>query len=102
MYLQKVTRKSFLLRKQQDPDPLVRGMDPRIRIQPKMSWIRNTACNANDWRCVFGQLPDYENPVVLQNDKCTVEDFCNKIHRTIIKELKFALVWGSRLETRTY
>jgi hypothetical protein len=30
----------------QDPrlDPLVRGMDPqiRIRIHPKMSWIRNT------------------------------------------------------------
>jgi hypothetical protein len=24
-----------------DPDPLVRGMDPRIRIHPKMSWIRN-------------------------------------------------------------
>ncbi len=30
-------------RKQQDPDPLVRGMDPRIRIHTKMSWIRNTA-----------------------------------------------------------
>ncbi len=30
-----------------DPDPLVRGMDPRIqiriRIHTKMSWIRNTA-----------------------------------------------------------
>jgi hypothetical protein len=26
----------------QDPDPLVRGMDLRIRIHPKMSWIRNT------------------------------------------------------------
>jgi hypothetical protein len=27
-----------------DPDPLVRGMDPRIRIRihVKMSWIRNT------------------------------------------------------------
>jgi hypothetical protein len=25
-----------------DPDPLVRGMDPRIRIHPKISWIRNT------------------------------------------------------------
>ena len=25
-----------------DPDSLVRGMDPRIRINPKMSWIRNT------------------------------------------------------------
>jgi hypothetical protein len=26
----------------QDPDPLVRGMDPRIRIHTKMSWIRNS------------------------------------------------------------
>jgi hypothetical protein len=26
--------------------PLVRGMDPRIRIHPKMSWIRNTGCGA--------------------------------------------------------
>ncbi len=26
----------------QDPDPLVTGVDPRIRIHPKMSWIRNT------------------------------------------------------------
>jgi len=25
-----------------DPDSLVGGMDPRIRIQPKMLWIRNT------------------------------------------------------------
>jgi hypothetical protein len=24
-----------------DPDPLVGGMDPRIRIHSKMSWIRN-------------------------------------------------------------
>jgi hypothetical protein len=29
--------------KDPDPNPLVRGMDPRIRIHPKMSWIRNTA-----------------------------------------------------------
>jgi hypothetical protein len=28
-----------------DPDPLVRGMDPRIRIHSKMSWIRNAAGN---------------------------------------------------------
>jgi hypothetical protein len=28
-----------------DPDPLVRGMYPRIRIHTKMSWIRNTGDN---------------------------------------------------------
>lgn len=45
-----------------------------------------------------GQLPDYEAPVVLQNDKCSVEDFCNKLHRSIIKEFKYALVWGSSVK----
>ncbi len=29
-------------RKYQDPDPLVRGTDPLIRIRTKMSRIRNT------------------------------------------------------------
>ena len=45
-----------------------------------------------------GQLPDYESPVVLQTNHCTIEDFCNKIHRTIIKELKHALVWGTSVK----
>jgi hypothetical protein len=31
-----------------DPDPLVRGMDPRIRIHSKMSWIRNTDFRNSD------------------------------------------------------
>jgi hypothetical protein len=34
----------------QDPDPLVRGMDPRIRIHPKMSWIRYPATNTSMMR----------------------------------------------------
>ncbi|KAF0313412.1 GTP-binding protein 128up [Amphibalanus amphitrite] len=45
-----------------------------------------------------GQLPDYETPVVLSRSKHTVEDFCNKIHRTIIKEFKYALVWGESVK----
>ncbi len=32
-----------------DPDPLVRGMDPRIQIHTKMSWIRNTDWICSDW-----------------------------------------------------
>jgi hypothetical protein len=60
MYLQKVTSRKNCVNKlvfcwlvndensrlriqNPDPDPLVRGMDPRIRIHTKMSWIRNTA-----------------------------------------------------------
>jgi len=35
-----------------------------------------------------GQLPDYNAPVVLKLDHRSVEDFCNKLHRNIIKEFK--------------
>ncbi|CAG2180882.1 unnamed protein product, partial [Oppiella nova] len=35
-----------------------------------------------------GQLPDYESPVILNIEKKSVEDFCNKLHRTIMKEFK--------------
>jgi hypothetical protein len=63
MYLQKVISRKFFVKnlffagilkvndensririQDPDPDPLVRSMDPRIRIRihPKMSWIRNT------------------------------------------------------------
>ena len=35
-----------------------------------------------------GQLPDYNSPVVLNGERNSMEDFCNKLHRTIIKEFK--------------
>ncbi|CAH1801597.1 unnamed protein product [Owenia fusiformis] len=45
-----------------------------------------------------GQLPDYESPVVLKASAVSVEDFCNKLHRSIMKEFKVAIVWGSSVK----
>ncbi|KAF7488690.1 Developmentally-regulated GTP-binding protein 1 [Sarcoptes scabiei] len=45
-----------------------------------------------------GQLPDYEAPVILNRDRKTVEDFCNKLHKSIMKEFKYALVWGASVK----
>ncbi|KAF9498460.1 P-loop containing nucleoside triphosphate hydrolase protein [Pleurotus eryngii] len=42
-----------------------------------------------------GLAPDYTQPVVLRRGKCTVEDFCNAIHKEIAKQLKYAVVWGA-------
>lgn len=42
-----------------------------------------------------GQSPDYSAPVVLRHGKCTIEDFCNAIHKEIAKQMKYAIVWGS-------
>ena len=35
-----------------------------------------------------GQLPDYESPVVLKNGSSSIEDFCNNLHKSIMKEFK--------------
>ncbi|KAI2788780.1 Ribosome-interacting GTPase 1 [Penicillium oxalicum] len=41
-----------------------------------------------------GRAPDYTAPVVLRASGCTVEDFCNAIHRTIKDQFKHAIVYG--------
>lgn len=45
-----------------------------------------------------GQLPDYEAPVILNTQRCKVSDFCNKIHRGLLKEFKYAIVWGTSVK----
>jgi small GTP-binding protein len=41
-----------------------------------------------------GQIPDYNAPVVIPRSACTLKDFCNRIHRGLLKDFKYALVWG--------
>eukprot|EP00126_Sphaerothecum_destruens_P004373 Sdes_comp18151_c0_seq1m7634 len=45
-----------------------------------------------------GQLPDYNDPVVMRKDVVSLEDFCNSIHKSILKEFKYALVWGNSVK----
>ncbi|KAJ3128946.1 GTP-binding protein [Nowakowskiella sp. JEL0407] len=45
-----------------------------------------------------GQLPDYSQPVVLRKGQASIEDFCNNIHKTLVRDFKYALVWGSSVK----
>lgn len=47
-----------------------------------------------------GKLPDWNEPVVLAKRDPTVEDFCNRIHRGLLKQFKHALIWGSSAKHR--
>lgn len=40
------------------------------------------------------QMPDYGAPVVLRENERSIEAFCNRIHKGIIKQFKYAWVWG--------
>jgi len=43
-----------------------------------------------------GEIPDMSEPVILKSSprSRTVEAFCNRIHKGLVRDLKFALVWG--------
>ena len=45
-----------------------------------------------------GQIPDYEAPVIIPRKQSTILDFCNRIHKTLAKELKCAVVWGTSVK----
>mmetsp|Transcript_3436 Transcript_3436/g.12393 ORF Transcript_3436/g.12393 Transcript_3436/m.12393 type:complete len:368 (-) Transcript_3436:153-1256(-) len=47
-----------------------------------------------------GLLPDYNEPVVVPHNKNSVEDFCNRIHKGLMKDFKHALVWGTSVKHR--
>ena len=42
-----------------------------------------------------GQMPDYTAPVVLHDTGPTIENFCNRLHKQLMSQFKYAWVWGS-------
>lgn len=43
-----------------------------------------------------GQIPDYNEPVIIKKDPSpTIENFCNRIHRQMVKNFRYAWVWGA-------
>lgn len=46
-----------------------------------------------------GQMPDYSAPVILRGTtEPSVENFCDKIHRTLKTDFKYAWVWGASVK----
>ena len=41
-----------------------------------------------------GQNPAYDAPIILKKGKAVVEDFCNSLHKSMVKNFKEANVWG--------
>lgn len=45
-----------------------------------------------------GQVPDYSAPVILKAGKTTITDFCLRIHKQLLDQFKYALVWGKSVK----
>jgi len=45
-----------------------------------------------------GRVPDYAAPVVVPASKATIEEFCARIHRSLLEQFKHALVWGASVK----
>ena len=42
-----------------------------------------------------GQIPNYEEPVIVSRKASTIEGFCMKLHKSLAKDMKYAMVWGT-------
>lgn len=42
-----------------------------------------------------GQIPDYSSPIVVPRQKRTVEELCNRIHKSLARDFRYARVWGT-------
>jgi len=45
-----------------------------------------------------GQIPDFNEPVILRRGRSSVLHFCNRIHRNMAGWMKHALVWGTSVK----
>jgi len=45
-----------------------------------------------------GQIPDYTAPVILHCKSPSVEQFCNRLHKSIMNNFKYAWVWGASVK----
>jgi hypothetical protein len=43
-----------------------------------------------------GQVPDYEEPVILRAENPTIEEFCNRLHKGLLAEFSHAWVCKCR------
>jgi len=47
-----------------------------------------------------GQIPDFNDPVILRRSHRSVADLCDQIHKAILPQLKHCLVWGASVKHR--
>ena len=45
-----------------------------------------------------GQIPDYDSPVIMPRTRCTVTDFCLKLHKSLLEDFKYAQIWGTSVK----
>lgn len=45
-----------------------------------------------------GLMPDYDSPVVLRQNRSSVEDFCNAIHKSMVEQFRTAVVYGTSVK----
>ena len=41
---------------------------------------------------------DYDSPIILPQSKANVETFCYKVHKDLVRQMKYANVWGTSVK----
>ncbi|KAF5831935.1 GTP-binding like protein [Dunaliella salina] len=71
--------------------------DPPLNLDGLLERIWDMMALVRIYTKKTGSRPDFGDPVVLSNDRAgtTVESLCKQIHKDMVDELNYALVWGT-------
>ena len=79
------------------PNSVVVACEQELNI----AYLKKRIWRALDMLRVYSKrprcFPDLEEPTVLRRG-ATVEDFCHELHRDLVNNFKFALVWGTSVK----
>ncbi|XP_045213437.1 developmentally-regulated GTP-binding protein 2-like [Mercenaria mercenaria] len=75
------------------PDSVVVSCNMKLNLDYLLETVWNQLALVRVYTKKRGEPPDFEGGLILRRG-CTVEHVCHAIHRTLVANFKYALVWG--------
>lgn len=75
------------------PDSVVMSCNMKLNLDYLLERIWSSLALVRVYTKKRGEPPDFEGGLILRKG-CTVEHVCHTIHRTLVADFKYALVWG--------
>ena len=79
------------------PHSLVIGVHDRLNLDFLLRQIWAYMSLVRVYTKRRGEPPDLEAPVIISKERtggCTVSHFCGQLHKDLVRDFKYALVWG--------
>lgn len=81
----------------QDKNTVVVSCNMKLNLDYLVDKIWEHLALVNIYTKERGEKPDLENGIILRGG-CSVEHVCHSVHRTLVNQFRYALVWGQSVK----